>query len=77
MLNMSFEEAKKRKEELDARVDMLSKRYNEFERGRMGLTPDHVRATPEWKKVDQEFKIAFKELQDFNKIYVKRFKGRR
>jgi hypothetical protein len=39
-----------------------------------GLTPDHVKSTPEWQKAKREFDAAFSVLRKFNEVYVRRFK---
>lgn len=37
-----------------------------FPRGRMGLTPDAVKATPEWRAAKQAYDRAFAALRSFN-----------
>lgn len=39
--------------------------------GPMGLTPDHVRATPEFRAAKQAFDIAFANLRAFNAHFTK------
>jgi len=45
--------------------------------GPMGLTPDTVRATPEWQTAKRAYQAAFAALRDFNAVYCKRFKRSR
>lgn len=44
-----------------------------FPRGAMGLTPDAVRATPEWRAAKVRVDRAFARLRAFNTIFVKKF----
>jgi len=76
IFNMTNEEAKLYKKELNGKVDMLSDKLNEFEASNIGLVPDSIRATNEWIEAKKAFDIAFKELQTFNKWYVKEFRKR-
>lgn len=32
----------------------------------MGLTPDHVKATPEWQAAKQAYEAAFAKLRSYN-----------
>ena len=45
-----------------------------FPQGPMGLIPDHVRATPEFKSAFLRFERAHKALRDFNGPFTKKFK---
>jgi hypothetical protein len=45
--------------------------------GPMGLTPDHIRATPEWKKAKSALDKHFAELQNYNKAFVKMHRGKK
>lgn len=40
----------------------------------MGMTPDHVKAVPEWQQAKKDFDQAFAQLRNFNGWYVKTFK---
>lgn len=42
--------------------------------GPMGLTPDDVLATPEYKAARTAMNKAFAQLRAFNAVYVKQFK---
>lgn len=76
---MTYEEAQVRKKELNDKVDVASKRLQWFETNAVGLVPDNVRDTPEWKQANDEFNKSFAELREFNAWYVKTFmkKGKR
>ncbi len=43
-----------------------SKAMQQFPRGPMGLTPDAVKATPEWRAAKQRLDRAFARLRAFN-----------
>lgn len=43
--------------------------------GPMGLTPDDVRARPDYHVAKQAMDKAFAELRAFNAVYVKRYKN--
>lgn len=42
--------------------------------GPMGLTPDDVRARPDYRIAKEAMDKAFAELRAFNAVYVKRYK---
>lgn len=44
------------------------------ERGPMGLTPDHIKQTVDWKVAFQSERIAFRAMADFNKWFSREFK---
>lgn len=63
---------------LDAEVKAASARLKEVagpERTPMGITPDSVKATPEWKAARRAFDNAFARSRTFNGRYVKHFKA--
>lgn len=70
---MNREEAEAYKVEINALVDKHSKRLQQFETNQIGLVPDHIRATEEWKQANQDFNRSFAELRRFNSWYVKTF----
>lgn len=43
------------------------------EKGPMGLTPDHIKATPEWKAAHSTYYAATRKLQTFNRGFLKQF----
>lgn len=59
---------------LDKEVSITSKALQKFPRGAMGLTPDDVKATPEWKAAKKAFDDAFNKLRKFNAVFVKKYK---
>lgn len=42
--------------------------------GPMGLTPDHVKASPQYKEAKARFDWDFSNFRNFNAYYVKTFK---
>jgi hypothetical protein len=58
--------------------DAASKELNDFldrhERGAMGMTPDHVKAMPEYKRLVSAFNSSFKKMQDTNSKFNREFK---
>ena len=40
----------------------------------MGLTPDHVKANPDWQRAKAAADRAFQSLRQFNGVYVRQFK---
>lgn len=70
-----FERAKEVRDQLEAETDRTDKALKALSGGgARGLTPDHIKATPEWKKAKQDFDKAFAALRSFNEVYVRRFK---
>lgn len=73
---MTFEEAKVISKQLNDKVDADSKALKQFDqyRNSMGLVPDHIRETPEYQTLKNEFNKSFAQLRNFNGWYVKQFK---
>jgi hypothetical protein len=71
---MTYEEAKAHKLILEKKNNTDSSALQFFERNAMGLIPDHVRETPEWKSAKKAFDSSFAELRNFNGWFVKMFK---
>ena len=40
----------------------------------MGLTPDAVKATPEWQLAKKAYNLAFEQSRAFNKFFTKAYK---
>ena len=73
-MNEAYESAKAIKAALSHRVDAASAVLNQYPKGAMGLTPDAVRATAQWKADKAEFDVAFRASRDFNGKFSKMFK---
>lgn len=74
-----FNAAKQAKKTLEDDLDSKSKAlqsFDSFGKSAMGMTPDHVKAMPEWQKAKLDFDKAFTTLRNFNGWYMKTFKKR-
>lgn len=79
---LTLEEAKKIKEELNANNQIDSRNLNAFDElhggaNHVGLVPDHIRELPERKELKKKFDQSFREMQKFNQWYVKTFVKKR
>ena len=59
---------------LEADVARTSDALQKYPRGDMGLTPDAVKATPEWKRDKDAFDAAMASLRKFNASFLKSWK---
>lgn len=77
-LTFTFDEARRRADELWENHSKIGKALddfvNQYERGPMNLTPDYVRALPEYKRLKGECDVAFAQLRNYNAWYTKKFK---
>ena len=76
---MDFEQAKEQKKSLNEKCDFLSAKLNDIakkypSKHGMGLISEEGRLSTEYREAKEGFNKAFKELQNFNKWYVKNFK---
>jgi len=71
---MTFAEAQAKADELWNASTATGRALAAFPTGPMGLTPDAVRATPEWKAAYAANESAMTALRDFNGPYTKKFK---
>ncbi len=74
-MKLNFEQATIEKAAHEAAVAEASAALERFPRGPMGLTPDVVRATSEYRSAKRAYDIAFREMQKFNVFYTKAFKA--
>ena len=71
MASAAFEAAKRMHDRLDAEVARTSAALKAFPTsGPMNLTPDHVKASPEFKAAKAAFDRAFAALRNFNADYT-------
>lgn len=74
----TFEQAQARADELWTESDAASRALNDFTTqypsGPMNLTPDYVRAMPEYQELRRTSQIAVEKLQTFNAVFTKKFK---
>ena len=74
---MNYLDAKIYKEALYAKNDKASEELQAFDKlgkSEMGMTPDHIKAMPEWKAAKRAFDVSFAELRAFNGWFMKTFK---
>ena len=71
---LKYGDWKQASDDINSEVDKLSDILQKFPSGSMGLTPDEVRNSKEYKSAKKNFDNAFKKLQDFNKNSSKEFK---
>lgn len=67
-MSVEFEIAKQSKKALEVALDSACdalKAFDSYGKTDMGMTPDHVKAMPEWREVKREFDAAFSEPQKF------------
>lgn len=69
-----FESALAEKLRLESECETFSRAMQGFPRGPMGLTPDHVTASPEFQQAKRAFDASFRRLRDFNALFLKKFK---
>ena len=65
--------AREQAEKLERATAEASAALQEFPRGPLGLTPDDVKASPEWKAAHRNFEVAFQAQRKFNGTYTKTF----
>lgn len=71
---MNYLDAKTYKEALYAKNDKASEALQAFDKlgkSEMGMTPDHVKAMPEWKAAKRAYDVSFAELRAFNGWFMK------
>lgn len=74
---ITFEQYKVEYEALNARLKAASDRMAEFPKGPRGLTPDHVKRSPEWRAAQRAWELASQDSRAFNQRYGKMFKKER
>lgn len=73
---MTYLEAKTMRDQIETDMraaDKTLRAIPSYGTGAMGMTPDAVRATPEWKAATANTGATFRKLQDFNRVFVKQF----
>ena len=70
---MTYQEATRIRDTLWQMYREAGAKMSAYPRLPNGLTPDAIKATPEWRKNKDAFDLASVNLRDFNKAYVKRF----
>lgn len=75
MAMMTYAAAKATKALLEAESNRTGAVMRNFPRGPMGLTPDAVKCTPEWRAAYNADVVAFARLRKFNRVFVRVFAG--
>jgi uncharacterized protein len=70
----AYQASKKKKEELQSKADAAGKHLNSFPKGAMGMTPEDVKKTPEFKKAHNDYEVAAAASRDHNGKHFKDFK---
>lgn len=68
---MTYAIAKATRNALETECDAFSAILSASRKGPMNLTPDTIKATPEWKAAFTGYVKAFKALRAFNTRFVK------
>ena len=68
-----FKAARQKQDQLAAESTRTGKIMDSFPKGPMNMTPDHVRATPEWKAAKAASDRAFQAYRNFNGMMLKAF----
>lgn len=64
---ISYEKFLETDASIQAILDKLQAEFNQYPRGAMGLTPDHIKASPAWQKTNREWNKWFKISREFNR----------
>jgi hypothetical protein len=70
---MTFAEAKATASAIEIEIRATEVALDAFPVGPMGLTPDAVKVSPEFRAAKKAFDAAFAKLRAFNGYYVKTF----
>ena len=71
---MSFAQAKAMAQVITGKTKAATEVLQSFPKGAMGLTPDHVKFSPEFCAANAAFHAAFMNERRFNAWYTKAFK---
>jgi hypothetical protein len=72
-MSLSFAKAKATHDRLNAEVVRTEEVLKTFPTCAMGLTPDAVKFSPEFRNAKQAFNAAFARLRAFNAVFTKTF----
>lgn len=73
-MNYTFAEALAVKVAIEREQDILSKQLNSYPKGPMGLTPEAIRLSPEFRALRMKYDRVTKKLIAFNRPFMKQFK---
>ncbi len=66
--------AKAAKLVLEAEHKAAGLAISSFPTGAMGLTPDHVKQSPEWRAAYSRYQSAHNVLRNFNRMFLKQYR---
>lgn len=69
----AFDEARAESALIEKEVDAASDALRAFPRGSMGLTPDAIKSTPEYRAANARYQRAFAKQRAFNTTFTKKF----
>lgn len=70
----TYEDARAWRNALDDECGRVSAKLANYPRGAMGLTPDSVKASPEYREDKRAFDSTFAALRRFNTWFLKAFR---
>ncbi len=70
---MNYQTAKAESARLYDAAAVASAKLNAFPKGPMGLTPDAVKFSPEYRLAKTQYERAAAAVRNFNSTYTKRF----
>lgn len=70
---MTYIEAKAARDQISLEVDAASARVNSFPKSVMGLVPDAVKFTTDYRAAKTAFDASFSKLQKFNQTFTRQF----
>ena len=75
-VNSNYEKAKRQRDILQKKVDESSEHLDSFReyRNAMGVLPEWIRESDIYKCAKRNYDKHFKNLQNFNKVFVKKYK---
>lgn len=73
----TYEQAKAYQDMLYSALDRANSALQAFPKGALGLTPDSVKASAEFKQANARYQAAFQAVRSFNAWFTKQYKKER
>jgi len=73
----TYAQAKAYQDMLYSALDRADRALQAFPKGVMGLTPDSVKASAEFKQASAKYEAAFQTVRSFNAWFTKQYKKER
>lgn len=70
----TYEQAKAHQDSLYSLLNANSSALQAFPKGAMGLTPDSVKASREFKLAKTEYEVVFQAVRKFNAVFTKQYR---